>query len=163
MRIKKSVASLSTIIFATSAVVVATAATSSAASTITWTQQQSGECLSYTDAAGSIDGPWLKQCLWPFPLKHTWIDTQRSDGTWLEQPSADTSLCMTAYKDHSVYFEKCKMGSDGQLGNDWERWYETKEADGWHLMNKATDLWLDGSNGNIYAEPFNSGTYQVWH
>lgn len=163
MRIRNSLAAASTVVLATTAIMAATAATSSASSTITWTQQQSGQCLSYSVVLGSIDGPWLKDCAWFGPVRTDWIDSQRSDGTWLEHPAAGTDICMTAYKDQSVYFEKCKMGTDGQLGNDWERWYEVKEADGWHLMNKATDLWLDGSNGNIYALPFNSGPYQIWH
>lgn len=134
-----------------------------ASGTITWRDDATGRCLmvgSFTSSS-VVTG----NCTWSTGNPN-WVDVSNSDGTWLEAPAVaygnrqgGVFPCLTAYWDNSVYLENCS-GS----GNDYERWYEEWQGNGWRLRNKATGLYLDSnSSGSVYALPWNGGNYQLWH
>ncbi|MFD0634398.1 hypothetical protein ACFQ9X_25470 [Catenulispora yoronensis] len=98
-----------------------------------------------TGSCGTLAHPW-------------WTDWAQSDGTWLESPWGRRDLCLTAYWDRTAYLEYCTPN------NDYEKWYEEWQGNGWRLRNKATNLYLDSnSKGDVYALPWNGGNYQLWH
>src|SRR5690348_15465093 len=116
-RMKKRFAAAAAVALATPLLVVASAGTSSAASSIKW--ETTGGCigvvLNYPTAIGIAytDPLWLQNCSAPGYTSTTWIDTNYGSNQWTEKPTADTSMCLTAYYDHSVYLETCKNGGAG--------------------------------------------------
>lgn len=83
----------------------------------------------------------------------SWIDSSVGSA-WLEHPDVDTSLCLTAYKDHSVYFEHCKAN------DTYERWREIHVGTIWHLQNAATGEYLRG--GGNRQQVYTNAAPQAW-
>ncbi|GAA2010475.1 hypothetical protein GCM10009839_00470 [Catenulispora yoronensis] len=155
-RLKKLIP-LAAVIVATPLIVTGTASTASAASTITW--KTNGVCLGYAlstfaNNVSNLDNVWTEDCSAPGYSSVYWIDSNVTSNIWLEHPDVDTSLCLTAYKDHSVYFEHCKAN------NNYERWREIHVGSVWHLQNVATGEYLNG--GGTYKQVHTSTYAQAW-
>lgn len=159
----KKLASLASVCVATPLLMVGGATAARADSWVTWqTNTSYSGCLAYTTAVigGAVnqDNLNMRDCNNPGAWGHVnFYDVNEGSGQWLEKPGADLSLCMTAYYDHSVYFESCQNGG---AGNSYERWYENNIGDGWTLQNVATGEYLNcDSYGNVYTATFP----QIWH
>ncbi|MFE0462277.1 hypothetical protein ACFW1A_23795 [Kitasatospora sp. NPDC058965] len=159
--LKKRFATAAAVAVAAPMLVIASAGTSSAAGTVTW--QTDGNCLgvvlNYPTAQGIefTDPLWLHGCSAPGYTSVTWQDTNYGSNQWTEKPTADTSMCLTAYYDHSVYLETCKNGG---AGNSFERWHEINSGGNWYLQNVATGEYLNASNT---VSAHTSTTKQAWH
>jgi len=134
--------------------------TASAATAVTWKDAGNGLCLGYpvntldTDITG--DDPRLYDCSAPGWTSVYWIDVNEGNNQWLEKPKIDPGQCLTAYYDHSVYFEACKNGG---TGNSFERWREISSGGNWYLQNVATGEYLTGSGAKMWTSTYK----QAWH
>ncbi|MGW2492079.1 RICIN domain-containing protein [Streptomyces sp. NPDC001606] len=150
---------ISRLVVAVTAVAASTILSSPAAHAsapkVTWHDDATGKYLVYQpnteSAVETVDHTWYNG-------PYDWSDFQQSDGSYIETPYGVSNVCLTAYWDNSVYMENCKPN------NDYERWYEEWQGNGWRLRNKATGYYLDSNaSGSVYALPGNGGNYQLWH
>ena len=155
-RLKKKLAGIAAVAVVTPIVVLGASGSASAASTITW--KTSGRCLGYglstfANNVSNLDQVLTIDCSAPGFQSVSWIDSAVGSA-WLEHPDVDTSLCLTAYKDHSVYFEHCKAN------NTYEEWREIHVGSIWHLQNVATGEYLRG--GGDRQQVYTSASPQAW-
>jgi hypothetical protein len=158
-RVKKKFAAAAVVAAAVPLVMVAAAGSASAASTITWKNAGNGLCLGYginTFATDVATDPYLESCSAPGWTSVSWVDVSEGGGQWLEKPNVDQGLCMTAYYNHSVYFEACKNGG---AGNSFERWREISSGGNWYLQNVATGEYLNGNTSKAWTSTYK----QPWH
>ncbi|MEV7595650.1 hypothetical protein ACFYMW_40665 [Streptomyces sp. NPDC006692] len=145
---------------ASSAVLVLGLATAASANgDVTWRSETNSLCLAHTENGwGNPDDAGMRSCGSNGAAYNGWYEELQSDGTWLFRATSDRSYCLTAYKDHDVYMEKCS-------GNDWQRWYENKVDNGWRLGHKATQWYLeDDDNGmGVQIKEWDGGSDQLWH
>lgn len=158
----KKLASLASVCVATPLLMVGAASAAHADSSVTWqTNTAFSGCLAYTTSAFgglNVDNLNMRDCTNPGAWGYVnFYDVNEGSGQWLEKPGNFLSQCMTAYWDHSVYFETCKNNG---TGNSYERWYENYTGAGWTLQNVATGEYLNcDSSGNVYTSQFP----QLWH
>ena len=159
--LKKKVASLASVCVATPLLMLGAATAAHADGTVTWqTSTAMSGCLQYgLTLIGNTQGtdPFVGGCNPSGWRSDQFYDVDEGSGQWLERAANSPHLCMTAYWDHSVYFESC---ANGGSGNSYERWREINTGGGWHLQNVATGEYLNSnSNGTVYTDAFQ----QYWH